>query len=328
MKQYIDSLEEEIRSGFLVTRQIKLVWNIQIEMAMSLLEVCKKYDLQIWAISGTMLGAVRHKGFIPWDDDMDFVMFREDYDCLLQIAPSEFKSPIFFQCAYTEKGYYRGHSQMRYDNTTMILKYEGKNGAKFHQGIFIDIFVADGFPENKEEKEQLIEQKDYILNYLWGRNYPLRRFYSISNLIKYISAKRKLGEMASWTDIELYSYMESLHRNYPVEKFSRHCWIQFSYLARWVREKKWFEKTIWMPFETIELPVPFEYHKLLEHEYGDYMKLVKGTSTHNDLMIDIEKSYEEYLSGMKMSFLKATYMFMRSVGGMVLRAFGLRKKQI
>lgn len=326
MKQYINSFEEEVRSGFLVTCQIKKVWNVQMEMAMSLLEVCEKYDLQIWAISGTMLGAVRHKGFIPWDDDMDFVMFREDYDRLLQVASDEFKRPIFFQCAYTEKEYYRGHAQMRYDDTTMILPYEGKTGAKFHQGIFIDIFVADGFPEDEEEREHLIKQSDYIQNYLWGRQYPLRRFYSISNLIKYISAKRKLGKMALWTDIELYSYMEDLHREYSVKGYSRNCCLQFAYLPRWVRKTEWFEKTVWLPFETIELPIPAGYHELLKHEYGDYMKPVKGTSMHDSLMIDAEKSYKEYLSGMKMSFQKVIYMFIKSVGGMVFRALRLRGK--
>ena len=88
------------------------------------------------------MGTVRHKGYIPWDDDIDMLMFREDYDKLIELADSEFKDPYFLQCAYTEKHYYRGHAQMRYKGTTAILK--GDIYQPFDQSIFLDIFVYDG----------------------------------------------------------------------------------------------------------------------------------------------------------------------------------------
>lgn len=327
MAQYVNNLEEEIRSDTLVTKETKIVWNIQIKMALKFLEVCQKHNLKAWCVSGAMLGAVRHKGFIPWDDDIDFFIFREDYDKLQKIASDEFKFPYFFQSPYTEEGYYRGHSQLRYDGTAMILPYEPAVGCKFHQGIFMDIFVADGFPEDEKERETLVYQRDTILDFLWNRKYPLRWLSSPYNLYAYIKSPFVLGKKIFWSDIKLYSYLEDLHRTYAVKGRQRNCCILFGYKPRWVRKNEWFDETAWLPFEKTMIPVPARYHEALTQEYGDYMKPVKGASCHGSVILDTDRSYTEYLSKLKMSVPHALYLFVRSCAGIILRKLGLRKKR-
>ena len=117
-----------------------------LEMAKVFHKFCQENDIKYYMLGGTMLGAIRHKGFIPWDDDIDFIMMRKDYDKLVKIASEEFKGPYFFQCTYTDDGYYCGHGQIRNVETAAIGRSE--LGKKYCRGIDIDIFVLDGFIEN------------------------------------------------------------------------------------------------------------------------------------------------------------------------------------
>ena len=107
-------LEEEVRCGYTVTRKMKEVWAVELDLLKEFKRVCNKYDLKYCADGGTLLGAIRHQGFIPWDDDLDIAMLRKDFEKLNEVAPAEFKKPYFWQTEETDKGSARGHAQLRY----------------------------------------------------------------------------------------------------------------------------------------------------------------------------------------------------------------------
>ena len=158
------NIQEEIRDGYLVSAKMKRIWAVELKLLQKLLSVCEKYNLKIWADGGTLLGTVRHKGYIPWDDDIDMVMLRDDYDKLLQIASKEFTHPYFFQCAYTEKIYPRGHSQLRMDGTAAVLNGVDDVFSKTHQGIFIDIFPYDVVPDDCSKRTKLIDERNRLMD--------------------------------------------------------------------------------------------------------------------------------------------------------------------
>ena len=143
-------LNEEVRSGYRVSHETKKVWAVELDLLAEFQRVCQKHNIKYIASGGTMLGAVRHKGFIPWDDDIDLMLMREEYDKLCEIAPSEFKHPYFFQTSKTDLGYFKGFARLRNSETTAIFAYERDSKFRINQGIFIDIFPMDNVVDDKE----------------------------------------------------------------------------------------------------------------------------------------------------------------------------------
>ena len=141
--------QEEERCGYVVSAHMKKVWAVELDLLYQLQQVCEKYGIQYYGSGGTILGAERHKGMIPWDDDIDIMMLRDQYDLLCSHA-DEFEEPYFFQTFDTDEGYFRGHAQLRNSNTTGVLVDEAKKNVPFNQGIFIDIFPLDNIVRNRK----------------------------------------------------------------------------------------------------------------------------------------------------------------------------------
>lgn len=268
------------------------LWACELDITEQILNVCNKYGLKIWAEGGTMLGAIRHKGFIPWDDDMDFFMLRPDYNKLIEIAPKEFKHPYFFQCADTESGYYRGHAQVRNSDTTAIIPAD--LWQKFNQGVFVDIFVFDVIPEDQEKRQHLYEQiRSYtslLRNYAYGRG-----IYRPIKALKY-------GRHPSIKPMyRLFKEMEQLVASNTVQSDDLVSYPLFStkHAPRYTRRVSDLDKTLLLDFEYLKLPVPAEYDKFLTNIYGDYMTPVKQNTTHGCLILDLCNNYKTIVSKLR-----------------------------
>ena len=142
-------LEQETRCGYEIPSKSKKVWAIQLDLLQRLIEVCDKHDIKFQVAVGSLLGAVRHKGFIPWDDDLDVWMIREEYEKLCKLPQSEFGEPYFLQTTISDQKFVSTDSRFRNSQTTALLK--GYADADYNNGIYIDIYVMDGYIDSRSK---------------------------------------------------------------------------------------------------------------------------------------------------------------------------------
>ena len=287
-------LDEEVRCGYTVTEKMKKIWAVELDLLNEFQKVCKQYDIKYFATAGTLLGAVRHQGYIPWDDDVDVVMFREDYDKLISIAPKAFSTPYDFMVSGKIEDFFRGHAQLRNRMSTGILPSELKQKFSFNQGIWIDIFPFDGVPE-KNNTERLTYFKLWIMRKcLFNRR---------SKIHKLLIGKFLHTFLLCWEKATGDSFQRA-HDRYEAEcrkmsgKYNEYVSV-IEYLNppldKFILKRSDFDQSINMPFEFISLPVPKGYDNILRKFYGDYMKPVKGVSGHGKVILDPERAYTEYL---------------------------------
>ena len=258
-----DFFKEEVRCDFLVTAERKKIWAIELDLILQLDRVCAKHNLRYYLIEGSLLGAVRHHGIIPWDDDMDVIMPRQDYETLKTLR-HEFSYPYFLQFPGSDNGYFFSFAKLRNSQTTAIgipFRYE-----KFNQGIGIDIFILDSMDVNKGEAEYakistLISQNSAYMRQ--SNPHPskedLKRIVA-AGTVNPIANLREINRIATSHDNEMSEYVGlSTCTIYP---FKRHTW-----------HRKDFASSVQIEVEGFKFHIPVGWDSVLQTTYGNYMTL-------------------------------------------------------
>lgn len=294
------NLETEKRDGYLVSSEMKKVWQIEMQLLKQLLKVCADNNLRCWVTWGSLLGAVRHKGFIPWDDDIDLCMPRPDYDKLISIAKDAFKEPYFLQSAYTDTDYYAGHAQLRHSETCAIRPSACFN--PFNQGIFIDIFVLDGVPEDEHKRKEVCRLTRKTQRFLKAKNTNIIYSGRLGLVFRKLYCKY-LVKKQGWTAI--YAEAEKMLRETPFETSKKVAEISFSGLG-FVYDRDIFNDTVWLDFEDMQVPAPADYYKLLKAQFGENYMIPKRIATcHGDVVFSTERSYKEVLPEVRKEYKKS-----------------------
>ena len=294
------NLNEEVREGHLVTADMKKVWAVELDLLEKFLSYCKEHNLKCWVHAGTLLGAVRHKGYIPWDDDIDLMMLREDYDRMCKIGNEGLEKPYFLQTAYSDVDYHRGHAQFRRSDTTGIRPPDSYE--KFNQGIFIDIFPLDAVPDDRKLVHDYCRIFRRTMRLLKAKNCSLLASGRLSLLFRKIRAKYCVWKNG-WVGIYAKSeeYMRELGKM-PHSKVAELTFIG----DKIVWDKSIFDETVYLPFEHLMVPAPKEYDAFLKKKYGaNYMTPVKAPTVHGFVVFDTERSYVELLPKVRKEYKRS-----------------------
>ncbi|MCM0650583.1 LicD family protein [Clostridium swellfunianum] len=239
--------------------------------------ICRKHELSYWLDSGTLLGAVRHKGFIPWDDDIDIVMLRKDYLKFMEIAKKELPDDLFLQTNETDIEYDMPWMKIR-DNNSRI--YEYKPG-KYHNGMFIDIFPADYYDDNYEAAEKYKRRYKLYHRVLTLIKEPIEPIKNSKLLVKNITKILLRGVLFPYTIMEREAVTKKLNdiKNECIKKLTKEdgkfiaYGIDYMFWDTLVVEKKSVFPLKELDFEDSKFLVPNDYEAYLTKIFGDYMKL-------------------------------------------------------
>ena len=237
--------------------------------------ICKKHNIKYFLGGGSLLGAVRHKGFIPWDDDADVMMLRKDYDRFLSVLPNELPNYLFAQTQKNEKDSHFPFTKLRINNTLLSTEFTSRF-PNIHNGIFLDVLAQDYTSNNaflrKIHMKATASSRWLVLDKWRGTSVNANsRFSSLcANIL------RKIFPLGFLQKVQ--NKLISLHKNMKNPKYL------FDSMGRNVSRgafpAEWLDEAIWVDFENAKMPIPKEYDKYLKYLYGDYMEMIPVSERH------------------------------------------------
>ena len=247
---------------------LKHLQKVQTIILKYLIQVCEENDLTYFIYGGSLLGTIRHQGFIPWDDDIDVIMFREDFEKLNKIFEKDIDEKYSFINVLNEETFPYTFGRLMLKNT--VFNEWWYDQVDFTQNIFIDIFILDNIPNNKF-KRFIHKWKSFILNQ--ATMYSLLKFDNTSSF-------KKIMQQIVYYLIKIMHISPYSIKKRCVKSFSKYqnedCEEVCDFPA--VCQMPIYDKADWLPpqkaqFGDIEVNIPKNYDKILKRIYGDYMKL-------------------------------------------------------
>jgi lipopolysaccharide cholinephosphotransferase len=270
--------------------------------------VCKKNGIKYMIDGGTLLGAVRHGGFIPWDNDLDVIMLREEYEKLNKIAPLEFSAPYFWQTYVTDNEHSRTFATLRNSSTTYIARYEMRgNKPLFHhnQGVPIDVFICDNVPDQEGQRVRFCKHLARIQSLAdklhrqghapWSVK-QIARLPELGMKMAYTAFSAFSRESVSWRLLEKLDF-EAQRYNGEATEYVSHLTFCPDVNSRifYVVPRKFLEELTEVEFEGYKFPATAHWDEYLTGFYGNWRKHVIGAGGNGSVFIDLDKPYTEYL---------------------------------
>lgn len=265
---------------------LQLLHKLELKIALEIKRVCEKHGINYFLTAGSLLGAVRHHGFIPWDDDLDIGMPRADYEKFVSIFNEETNPEIFFMENWnTEKEFGLTFTKIKLQNTKFV-EYSISE-TQTHKGIFVDVFPYDAIP-NDEDSIKRLAKKVFLL----GKIFKFRQGYLPTNPDdkKQLFICKIVGGISQI--LPLTKIQEWLYKTETQYNGTNNRWVAFvssAYNLRDYFEKECLDEFIPVEFEGETFAIPSLYDIVLKRIYGDYMQLPpveKRVFRHNSVLLD------------------------------------------
>lgn len=253
-------------------------------------KVCDRNNITYYGSSGTCLGAVRHGGFIPWDDDMDLVIPIEQIDHFLDVASREL--PDYLEISTPFEKIHLPHLMIKIvDKRTTFVEKSLKDYEDSWSGIWLDIIPVCGVPKNIFIRK-IFYARLYLLMHLdlyMREDYMGSHFVLIQKMIKNFIITHRDANYYMNKQLKFLKNRVTIGSEWIMQ-------VGFLHFENWTTRNEWFGEGKLVKFEDAELVIPKDYDKYLEKEFGDYMTLPEeeGRTTHQGF-IDINRSYKEYI---------------------------------
>ena len=272
--------------------ELKKLHELTLQMTCEFVNFCQDNKLTCYLCGGGCIGTIRHKGWIPWDDDLDLFMPREDYEKAIRLWPIKMKNSRY-KMELSDDKHVDGNLffVIRDSETTYIKPYQ-KN-MDITQGIVLDVLPLDGYPNKKNERK---------IQCFWALIYSLycaqtvpvnhgRLIAGIGKIMLLVVPNKKIR-------YKIWKYAERQMTKYRIENCNGITELCSGpgYMKNWY-PKEAFEKAVFLPFEDTKLPVPVGYDIYLKTAFGDYMKLPpkeKQVASHDVSFMDLVNSYLKY----------------------------------